>query len=186
MNALLIGGAVTVLCSLIFKWDTFQPYFSEGNITGILSSLFFFLVFGFTLSVFSQMGFFAYLTVHRFGLGLFRSFWNTAQVVLILFVLFDIVYFRSYFLLAGVILIVSLLVAYLKNKQSEQNTFISALFFMVVITTLEWLPVLQVNKSQYLYIILITLLVCNAYQLLALPKYLERSIEERKQKAASN
>ena len=51
---------------------------------------------GFLFSVISQMGFFAYLTVHRFGLGIFKSvsLWNAVQVVLILFVLFDFVYLR--------------------------------------------------------------------------------------------
>ena len=68
------------------------------------------------------MGFFAYLTVHRFGLGIFKSvsLWNAVQVVLILFVLFDLVYLRydnfakqgessfPYIGLAALLLIISL------------------------------------------------------------------------------
>ena len=47
-------------------------------------------------SVVSQIGFFAYLFIHQFGLGVFRtiSLWNAVQLVLVAVVLFDLVYFR--------------------------------------------------------------------------------------------
>ncbi|NAW45075.1 KinB-signaling pathway activation protein, partial [Salmonella sp. gx-f4] len=82
--------------------------------------------------------------------------WNPVQVVLILFALFDLVYFRferfakssesilPYIGLAVFILVVGLIIAYFKTKQTHKNTFISALFFMVVVTIVEWVPVLRV------------------------------------------
>jgi KinB signaling pathway activation protein len=200
VHTLILGGAVTAIASLFIRWDQYSPYIQDGNVIGILSSLLWFIFVGFTFSVISQMGYFAYLTIHQFGVGMFKSFWNSVQVVLIAFVLFDLIYFRfrafaeegasytPYILLGIGILLVGMLVAYFKNQQSEAktNTFISALFFMVVVTTLEWLPVLLVNSIKWLYLMLIALLVCNAYQLLRLPKYIEQSQIERQNRQQKN
>lgn len=63
-------------------------------------------------------------------------------------------------------------------KQANGQSFIPALFFMVVFTVLEWLPVLNSNDEGWLYFMLFPLLVCNAYQLLVLSKLIERSQQE--------
>ncbi|MGD6968892.1 KinB-signaling pathway activation protein [Rossellomorea vietnamensis] len=193
-STLMIGGLVTGISGLILRWDEFAPWFSDFELGKVISVFLWLVVVGFTFSVISQMGFFAYLTIHQFGMGMFRSFWTTVQIVITLFVLFDLVYFRfdgfmvngeikpSYILLFSLILVTGLVVAYLKNKQSGQNTFVSAIFFMVVVTVLEWLPVLQAKESKWLFLMLFALLACNAYQLLALPKFNRRSEEERKSK----
>ncbi len=199
INTLIIGGVITGGASLLIRWDQFGPYFQDGNITGVLSSLLWFLFVGFTFSVISQMGYFAYLTIHQFGLGVFKSLWNPVQLVLIALVLFDLIYFRfrafavegesytPYIFLGFGILLIGIVVAYLKNQQSESqtNTFVSALFFMVVVTTLEWLPVLLVNSVKWLYLMLLALLACNAYQLLRLPKYIQKSQLEKQSKQTS-
>jgi len=52
------------------------------------------------------------------------------------------------------------------------------LFFMVVVTVLEWVPVLKTNDEGWLYFMLFPLLVCNAYQLLVLSKLIEISQKE--------
>jgi KinB signaling pathway activation protein len=44
---------------------------------------------------------------------------------------------------------------------------------------LEWIPVLRVNEKSWVYLMLFPLVICNAYQILMLPKYLKRSEEER-------
>ncbi|MGF2614188.1 KinB-signaling pathway activation protein [Rossellomorea vietnamensis] len=193
-STLMIGGLVTGISGLILRWDEFAPWFSDFEIGKVISVFLWLVVVGFTFSVISQMGFFAYLTIHQFGLGMFRSFWKTVQIVITLFVLFDLIYFRfdgfmvdgeikpSYIILFSLIVVTGLVVAYLKNKQSGQNTFVSAIFFMVVVTVLEWLPVLQAKESKWLFLMLFALLACNAYQLLALPKFNKRSEEERKSK----
>lgn len=193
-STLMIGGLVTGISGLILRWDEFAPWFSDFELGKVISVFLWLVVVGFTFSVISQMGFFAYLTIHQFGMGMFRSFWKTVQIVITLFVLFDLIYFRfdgftvngeikpSYIILFSLILVTGLVVAYLKNKQSGQNTFVSAIFFMVVVTVLEWLPVLQAKESKWLFLMLFALLACNAYQLLALPKFNRRSEEERKSK----
>ncbi|KAA0560329.1 KinB-signaling pathway activation protein [Rossellomorea aquimaris] len=196
IHTLVIGGAVTAIAALLIRWDQFGPYIQDGNVIGILSSLLWFIFVGFTFSVISQMGYFAYLTIHQFGMGMFKSLWNPVQVVLIALVLFDLIYFRfrafaeegesytPYIFLGIGILVVGLVVAYMKNQQSEAktNTFVSALFFMIVVTTLEWLPVLLVNSVKWLYLMLLALLACNAFQLLRLPKYIEKSQLDRQHK----
>lgn len=138
------------------------------------------------------MGFFAYLTVHRFGLGIFKSLWNAVQLLLIAFVLFDLVYLRfdafaasgesimPYVGLAVIVLVAGLIVAFMKVKQSNKEAFIPALFFMIVVTVIEWVPVLRVNEHSWLYLMLFPLLACNAYQLLVLQKLNQKSMEERK------
>jgi KinB signaling pathway activation protein len=155
---------------------------------------------GFLFSVISQMGFFAYLTIHRFGLGIFKSasLWNGVQVVLILFVLFDLVYLRyesfaasgesilSYIGLAATLLIVSLIVAWYKAKQTNREAFIPALFFMIVVTVIEWVPVLRVNEKSWLLLMMFSLLACNAYQLLILQKLNAQSQQERKRIASQS
>lgn len=195
-STLLLGGFTTGFVGFIVRWDEFEPYFSKFQVLDIIMSLFWLVGVGLIFSLLSQMGFFAYLTVHRFGLGIFKTvkLWNSVQIVLILFVLFDLIYLRystfakagdsifPYVALAIFVLLCGLVIAYLKAKQTNKEAFIPALFFMVVVTTIEWVPVLRVNEKSWVLLMLIPLLVCNAYQLLILHKLNERSILEKQQK----
>ena len=79
-------------------------------------------------------------------------------------------------------LITWVVVANLKAKWSNKQAFISALFFMIVVTTLEWLPVLMVrenNIDSWVALLLFPLLSVNTYQLLKLPKYNAKSEVDR-------
>ena len=51
------------------------------------------------MSVVAQMGFFAYLTVHQFGVNMFKTLtlWNWVQLLIIAVVLFDLIFFRFQF-----------------------------------------------------------------------------------------
>lgn len=195
-TTLLLGGVTTGIVGFVVRWDEFQPIFASLHIGEILSILIWLIGVGLIFSILSQMGFFAYLTVHRFGLGIFKSvkLWNAVQVVLIIFVLFDLIYIRfaafakadesmwPYVGLALFLLIVGIIVAYVKAKQTNKDAFIPALFFMVVVTVIEWVPVLRVNEKSWLYLMIIPLLVCNAYQLLILHKLNEKSTMQKQQK----
>jgi len=199
MTTLLIGGLTTAIVGFIVRWNEFQHYFTDFMIVDILSTTIWLLFMGFLFSVISQMGFFAYLTVHRFGLGIFKSakLWNGVQLVLILFVLFDLVYLRyetfaeagdsliPYIGLSAVLLIAALVVAWFKTKQTNREAFIPALFFMIVVTVIEWFPVLSVNERSWLFLMLFSLIACNAYQLLILHKLNQQSAQERERLAAS-
>lgn len=193
MTTLFIGGITTAFFGFIVRWNEFQHYFTEFQVINILSTTIWLIFMGFLFSVISQMGFFAYLTVHRFGLGIFKSasLWNGVQAIFILFVLFDLVYLRyqtfaksgenllSYIVLAAILFIVGLITAWFKAKQTNREAFIPALFFMIVVTVIEWFPVLKVNERSWLYLMLFSLLACNAYQLLVLHKLNSQSQQER-------
>ena len=201
LTTLVVGAVTTAVVGFIVRWSEFQHLLSDFNILEFLSILVWLMGVGLIFSILSQMGFFAYLTVHRFGLGIFKSLWNPVQVLLIAFVLFDLVYLRfatfaengesimSYLGLAVIVLVAGLIVAFMKVKQTNKEAFIPALFFMIVVTVVEWVPVLRVNEHSWLYLMLFPLLVCNAYQLLVLHKLNQKSLQERKvleEKAKSN
>jgi KinB signaling pathway activation protein len=118
------------------------------------------------------------------------TLWNWVQLLIIAVVLFDLIFFRFrltsgdtgrtllYLTLLLSLVGVSAITAYFKAKWTKKHTLISALFFMIVVTTLEWLPALMVrsgNIDTWVTILLFPLLAVNAYQLLMLPKYNRQS-----------
>lgn len=197
LTTLAVGGITAGIVGFIVRWDQFAPMFTSFDIGEVISTFVWLFGVGLIFSVISQAGYFAYLTIHRFGLGVFKSasLWNAVQLVLIVFVLFDLVYLRfitfgegeglgSYLALAVFLLLVGLITAYFKVKQTNKQAFVPAVFFMVVVTTLEWVPVLRVNNESWMYFMLFPLLACNAYQLLILNKLIERSQLELESKKA--
>lgn len=65
----------------------------------------------------------------------------------------------------------------------KPHVLISTLFFMIVITSLEWIIALmgrQDNIDVYVALLLFPLVAVNAYQILMLPKYNAQSEEDRK------
>ncbi|PLS15580.1 KinB-signaling pathway activation protein [Bacillus sp. M6-12] len=191
MTTLFLGGATAGIVGFVARWNEYRSLFASGELGELLMTFFWLVGVGLIFSVISQMGFFAYLTVHRFGLGIFKTakLWNAVQILLIAFTLFDVVYFRyesfskgegiaGYMGWAIVLLAVGLIVAFIKVKQTNKLAFIPALFFMVVVTAVEWVPVLRINDNSWMYFMLLPLLVCNAYQLLILSKLNEKSMKE--------
>ena len=175
----IIGGIAGLLISFIIKPEDYATYLSPFDFMEVVGLLLFFVGLGLTFSVVSMTGFFAYLFIHRMGLNLFRSFWPTVQVLLIAFVLFDLVYFPYqgsngeiaiywYILMAAALLLVGWIVAKIKAKETNKHAFIPALFFMIVISTVEWVPGLQVEGTDYAWLMIVPLLACNTYQLLTL------------------
>lgn len=193
LNTLAVGAITTGVVGFIVRWGEFQQLLSDFSIIEFLSILVWLMGVGLIFSILSQMGFFAYLTIHRFGLGIFKShsLWNAVQLFLIAFVLFDLVYLRydvfaekgesvvPYIGLALIVLAAGLLTAAAKSRQTNKEAFIPALFFMIVVTVIEWVPVLRVNEENWVYLMLFPLLACNAYQLLVLHKLNQKSLEER-------
>ncbi|KOS31092.1 KINB signaling pathway activation protein [Bacillus anthracis] len=189
-TTLFLGGISTVIIGFVLEWDKYAKFFQNFDGKEILAVSFWLMGVGFIFSVISQMGFFAYLTIHRFGLGMFRSssLWNIVQLFFIAFVLFDFVYLRSVLiangevslgnniLVAGVLFMFGAIVAYIKSKETNKKAFVPALFFMVVVTILEWVPALRINDTDWLYLIVIhQLLLWNAYQLLILHRLIGKT-----------
>lgn len=174
-----LGGLVGLLVSFFINPSIYTTNLSPFNFMELLGLVLFYIGFGFLSAVISQTGFFAYLFIHRFGLNIFRTFWPTVQVLLIAFVLFDLIYFpyKAYdgsvsvwwfMLMSAALLGYGWIVAKQKAKETNQTAFIPALFLMIVITTVEWVPGLQSEGTDYAILMIFTLLACNTYQLFAL------------------
>lgn len=99
--------------------------------------------------------------------------------MIIAIVLFDLVYLRytrvdepgsifPYIVVAGVLFIYSLAVAYVKKEETHPRAFLPAVFFMTVVTALEWIPGLRTNDPDTMMIMIVPLVACNTYQLLRL------------------
>lgn len=178
-KTLLIGGLAGLFISFFVKAEEYANVFRPFALNELFGLVVFFVGLGLVFAVVSQTGFFAYLFINRFGLGMFRSYWPMIQGLLIAFVVFDLVYFPYkgaegetsvflFMLMAAGILVFGWVVARIKAKETNQRAFIPALFLMVVITTLEWVPGLQTNGTDYAWLMIVPLLACNTYQLLVL------------------
>lgn len=177
-KTLVIGGFAGLITSFFVFPEKYKHILSPFNMMELFGLIVFFVGLGLVFSVVSQTGFFAYLFINRFGLSIFRSFWPTVQLVLIIFVAFDLVYFPYkasngvsiiwFILMSAAIVIYGWIIAKIKAKETNQRAFIPALFLMVVMTALEWVPGLRTSGTEYAWLMIIPLLACNTYQLLIL------------------
>lgn len=185
-KTLFIGGIVAIATSFFVKADVYAENLSPFNWLGLLGVILWYLLYGFLYSIISQAGFFAYLFINRFGLGLFRSFWPTVQILLVAFVIFDLIYFPYqatkgdvsifwYLLMSGAILAFGLIIAKIKASQTNKRAFVPTLFLMVVMTAIEWVPGLRTEGTDIAWLMIISLLACNTYQILVLHKLQEPS-----------
>ncbi|MCG7410549.1 KinB-signaling pathway activation protein [Paenibacillus sp. ACRRX] len=155
-----------------------------GNLRGpvdVVINVFQLAISGFMISVYAQMGFFAYLTLNYIALGLFKKGWQYIQVVLTVFVLLDVMFLRTMLgeerditsdVIIGVaMLIVAIVVTLFKVKGTNRAAFIPTMFFMIVATTIETLSALNVSHMAT-WFVFIPLVSCNAYQILILHRLL--------------
>lgn len=175
-----IGGIAGVLIGLLLDLPHLGG--NDTSFLGVLLSALWLFGVGMTFSAISQMAFFSYLLVHRLGLGMFKSerLWNQVQIVLILFVFFDLVYFRyssfadpgqswvSYLFLPLVLLLASVPFAYIKAKETKAQAFVPALFLFFVVTTIASLPALRANDPNWILLMMIPIFSCFVWQLLML------------------
>lgn len=194
-KTLFIGGIAGLITSFFVKGPEYWKFISPFNGIELLGVFLFFLGYALVFTVISQTGFFSYLFIHRFGENFFRTFWPTVQVLLVLFALFDLVYFSSKeipllfkMIMTVIILVFGIIIARIKAKQTNKTAFIPALFLMVVITALELSLVLRAGDTSFIILMLVPVLVANAYQILILhevtkvDKEHQRRIEERRKK----
>ncbi|MEK4283584.1 KinB-signaling pathway activation protein [Ureibacillus sp. FSL K6-0165] len=195
---MLIGGVVTGVAGIIIRWNFFSSYLAAGEIVEFFAAFVWMIFLGFTMSVIAQAGFFAYLTIHQIGVGVFKTLtlWNWVQVLLMIVVVGDLIIFRfapvaesakDWLFYGGLLifLISSAITTAIKKVQltGKKHILISSMFFMIVITCLEWIIPLMGRKGNidtYVALLLFPLIAVNAYQLLALPKYNQKSNEDRK------
>jgi|SRR5690625_4167396 len=177
-TTLLVGSISGTVVGFLFDFDVYV----SGGFANLIVGIIWLLGMCAAFSLISQMGFFAYLTIHRFGLGIFKSvkLWNYVQAVVIAFVLFDLVYFRyisfataeesvfSYMIMPILLLIFGLIIAYVKAKETNKGAFIPALFFIIVVTSIEWVPALTGNDPKWIWIYFTPLITSNTWQILIL------------------
>ena len=196
--AMLIGGGVNAVASFFIRWNFFKPFITSGEIGEFLAAFVWMGVLGFTMSMIAQAGFFAYLTIHQVGVNIFKSLtlWNWVQVLIIFIVLVDLVVFRFYpgaesaedwgvYIGLLLVLIGGAIATAVKKVQltGKPHILIPTIFFMIVITSLEWIIALmgrQENIDTYVTLLLFPLLAVNAFQILMLPKYNIQSEIDRK------
>ncbi|MEI7028282.1 KinB-signaling pathway activation protein [Paenibacillus sp. y28] len=137
---------------------------------------------GGTISILSQMGFFAYLSLRFIAVSIFRQkyMWNILQIAIIIVAIFDSFYLRydgehlgAYLIFPITVLIIGLVVSFIKVKQSNKSAFIPSLFFTVGATIIEAVPALKLGNSASTFFMMVPLMACNVWQLLLLPRLLK-------------
>jgi KinB signaling pathway activation protein len=187
-TTLLIGALTALLLGFYFEAGELEYTSLYDRLIGAIG----YIGAGLMFSVVSQMGFFAYLTVHYFALHLFKAkwVWQTVQVILIGFLFVDTAYLRhlffapgeagmaEYFILPSVLLGYAILIAFWKAKLTNGEAFIPAVFFMFVVTLLEAVPSLTTNKILSIQLMLTTIVICNTWQVLNLHRLVRGKSEE--------
>ena len=185
-TTLLIGAISALIVGIILQMNDQQFSFLNGSAVGY--NVVTMLLGGATISVLSQMGFFAYLIIRFIAIGIVRSkwVWDVLQVVLVIIALIDLVYLRdanaqqswlSYTVLPVVMLVVGLGIAYWKVKLTNRNGFIPTLFFMTAVTAIEAVPALRLDTAASTIFMMVPLMASNAYQILILSKVLKTNKE---------
>lgn len=179
-----VGAVVTIVSGSIMQWTDQSFGFMGLEAAGF--NAFMMAMVGLLIGAFSQMGFFAYLTLNYIALSIFRKsyLWNALQGYTTLFAVFGLGYMLYeqrtnnwfFWVLPLVLLVCSLAVAYVKIKQTKPSAFVPTTFLMFFVTFVEAWPALQgeTNISAIVFMI-IPLFVCNAYQILMLHRLLHKN-----------
>lgn len=178
-KTMLVGAVGAVIAGLVLQFATGTIQF-KGTVDLLIYPLILF-GYGALVSVYSQLGFFAYLTLNYMGIGIFRrKTWEYIQIVLTALALLELIFLRTFVggqknfswdLTLGIgILAVAIAVAYFKVRLTNVNAIIPTMFFMLAVTILEIIGVLKIGVNNATVFIIIPLLACNAYQILMLHK----------------
>ncbi|UFJ40697.1 KinB-signaling pathway activation protein [Brevibacillus humidisoli] len=182
-TTLLVGGVGGVLAGFLVAWE--QLGGSVGNfIVGTLVNL----LVGLTIAVLAEMGFFAYMTLNYLVISFLKNatLWKVIQIGLILFTAFDMVYLRySAFGQGGpiwpfvmeplILLAIAVIAAYAKVRLTNPNAWIPTIFFLFVVTVIEWVPGLRQNNMSSALFMIVPLLFCNIWQVMHLHRLTNKS-----------
>ncbi|WP_342571130.1 KinB-signaling pathway activation protein [Paenibacillus sp. FSL R5-0749] len=180
-TALLIGAAGALGTGLIMM-------LVNGEKTNGLNDFLLYLLIlfgsGVMISVYSQMGFFAYLILNYMGKGVFpKRSWQIVQIVLTVLALLDVMFLRLFvggdrermsdIVLGIIILAAAIVTAYVKVKLTHLSALVPTLFFMIAVTIVETIGVLRIDVNAATIFIVVPLLLCNAYQMLILHRLVD-------------
>ncbi|MNO44908.1 hypothetical protein D3C76_351650 [compost metagenome] len=181
-TTLLIGAGGAVIAGLALQTVNGGIDFKSTADTLIYPLIL--LGYGMLVSVYAQLGFFAYLILNYMGIGVFpRKIWQYIQIVLSLLALLELIFLRTFVgggrnvfsdLLLGIgILITAIIVAYFKVRSTNISALIPTFFFMTAITIVEIIGVLRIGVDSATVFIVIPLIACNAFQILMLHRILK-------------
>lgn len=182
-TALLIGAAGALGTGLIMM------LVNGEKTNGIVDFLIYLLILfgsGVMISVYSQMGFFAYLILNYMGKGVFpKRGWQIVQIILTVLALLDVMFLRLFvggdrerisdIVLGIIILAAAIVTAYVKVKLTHISALVPTLFFMIAVTVVETIGVLRIDVNSATIFIVVPLLLCNAYQMLILHRLVDVS-----------
>ena len=174
-----IGGVVSLVLGVIMVLlDSFEIPKADDWLYNLMQMF----LSGVTLGAFAHMGFFAYLTLNYIARSIFRKpyLWVAAQGFVTVFVLVELAVnlygsgFPGYIFWAFplVLTAASVLVAWIKVRETTTASWIPALFFMVAVTALEAIPAFREESVPSLVYMTLPLFLCNAYQLMMLHRLL--------------
>ncbi|PTX58220.1 KinB signaling pathway activation protein [Melghirimyces profundicolus] len=146
----------------------------------------------------AQMGFFAYMVFNMVAKGFLRNpaVYQGMQLLLTLVILIQTWMVSGAnsgtmqvgagpWVLPLTIFFVGVVVAWFKARATQSSAFIPALFFMVAATVLEAIPSLEQRSFPMIMLMVLTLLACNAWQIMQLHRLLGSS-EPSKQKSQTS
>ena len=180
-TTLVVGAAGSLVIGLVLQLTDTMKLNGTADLFVNIGLL---LGVGVMVSVYSQMGFFAYMMVNYMGTGVFsRRTWQYIQLVLTALALFELMFLRIFVggnkssysdvVLGGIILVVAIAVAYFKARMTNGSAWIPTLFFMIAVTIVETIGVLKIEVDQATVWIAGPLIACNAYQILILHRVLK-------------
>ncbi|KQY85817.1 KinB signaling pathway activation protein [Paenibacillus sp. Root52] len=184
-TALLIGAVGSLITGLMMM------LLNGEKTNGIADFMLYLLILfgsGIMISVYSQMGFFAYLILNYMGKGVFpKRGWQIVQIILTVLALLDVMFLRLFvgegrepisdIVLGLIILAAAIVTAYVKVKQTNISALVPTLFFMIAVTAVETIGVLRIDSNAATIFIVVPLLMCNAYQMLILHKLVDASAD---------
>lgn len=178
---LVVGAICSLGIGFILQWtDTVEM----NGIGDFLLYILILIGIGILVSVYSQMGFFAYMMINYMGTGVFRrTTWQYIQIVLTTLALLELMFLRVFvgggesgisdMILGVIILVVAVVVAFFKAKMTNGIAWIPTLFFMIAVTIVEIVGILQIDVDAATAWIVGSLIACNAHQILVLHRILK-------------
>ncbi|GIP55793.1 MULTISPECIES: KinB-signaling pathway activation protein [Paenibacillus] len=180
-TTLVVGAIGSLVVGLLLQWTNTMELNGTADLlvnVGILLGV------GIMVSVYSQMGFFAYMMINYMGTGVFsRTTWQYIQLILAALALLELLFFRTFvgregkgtsdLVLGILLLLIACVVAYFKSKMTNRSAWIPTLFFMIAVTIVETVGVLKIGVDQATAWIVAPLIACNAYQILILHRVLK-------------
>ncbi|WP_340026673.1 KinB-signaling pathway activation protein [Paenibacillus sp. FSL K6-1096] len=181
-TTLLIGAGGAVIAGLALQTVNGGIQFKSAADLFLYSLIL--VGYGVLVSVYAQLGFFAYMILNYTGIGVFpRKAWRYIQLALAVLALFELMFLRTFVsgersvssdLTLGIaILLTAVVVSWFKVRSTNASAWIPTFFFMTAITIVEIIGVLRIGVDSATVFILVPLVACNAFQILMLHRILK-------------